>query len=245
MRIARVALVGLLAVGATAPLTAQQSYSSSNVPTTSNGFGAIPGGGWVVGQSFTATNTTLASFGFYAASNWSGIATFQAFLFGMSGSSLVGSPVYASSVMNYGSISTGWFDFLTGGVGLSSGSVYMALLAPVSVASGLAVMDLGTETSNPYTGGAAYTWAGLPLNPSDLTTASWTTLAALTQVTGHDLAFRVDYASEVTTEGGPEVDPFNNDLPTTTTPEPATVVLMGTGLIGLVGAGRIRRKRQG
>jgi len=234
-------LTGLLAVAVSAPLAAQQDYASTNTPTTSNGFGAFPGNGYVVGQSFTATGSSLASFGFYAASNWSGNATFQAFLFGMSGSSLVGSPVYASSVMNYTSISTGWFDFFTGGVGLSSGSVYMALLAPVSVSSGMAVMDLGTESGNPYTGEAAYTWAGLPLNPADLTTASWTTLAALTQVTGHDLALRVGYDIQT----GPEVDPFDNDPTTTTTPEPASVILMATGLIGLVGAGRVRRKRQG
>src|SRR5262245_53900875 len=145
MRITRFAIIGLLATAAVTPLAAQQNYSSSTTPTTSNGFGAWPGGGWIVGQSFTATGSGLSAFGFYAASNWSGTGTLQAFLFAMSGSSLTGSALYASSVMNYTSVTTGWLDFFTGGTSLSAGSVYMALLAPVSVSGGLAVMDVGTE----------------------------------------------------------------------------------------------------
>src|SRR5258706_16436073 len=86
MRVPPLVVITLLAVGALHPLAAQQNYYSSTAPTTSAGSGAFPGQGWVVGQSFTAAGSTLSEFGFYAASNWSGNAIFQALLFGMSGS---------------------------------------------------------------------------------------------------------------------------------------------------------------
>jgi hypothetical protein len=242
MRVTRLVTIGLLVVGAMQPLAAQQDYSSSTTPTTSAGSGASPGQGWVVGQSFTATGSTLAAFGFYAASNWSGSATFQAFLFEMSGSALVGSALYSSPLLSYTSITTGWFDFLLGGTGLTPGGVYMALLAPVAVSGDLAVMDLGTESGDAYAGGAgAYTWGTLPFTESALHAASWNALGSLTGKPGHDFALRLDYTAD---------DPWNTagltdlSVPITINPEPGSIALLATGLLGLVGASRLLRKRR-
>ncbi len=243
MRVSRIAFIGLLVAGAFQPLAAQQSYSSSSTPTSSTGWGSSAAGGSVIGQSFTASGNTLNAFGFYAASNWSGNGMFQAFLFGMSGSSLTGSALYTSSALNYTSITTGWFDFFTGGLGLTSGNVYMAILAPVSVTSGSTVMDLGIEAGDVYAGaGGAFSWTSLPATEAGLVGASWLGLNVFQGM--DDFALRLDYASAETQPFGPEVDPFDENFPTTTTPEPASLALVATGLIGLVGAGRVRRKRK-
>lgn len=240
MRVSRMVLLGLLAVAASGPLAAQQSYSGSSTPTSSTGWSSSAAGGSVIGQSFTASGSTLNAFGFYAASNWTGNGMFQAFLFGMSGSSLTGSALYTSSALNYSAITTGWFDFFTGGLGLSAGNVYMAILAPVSVNSGSTVMDLGIEAGDVYAGsGGAFSWTSLPATEQGLVGASWLGLNVFRGM--DDFALRLDYAAA----SPQQLVPLNEDFPTTTTPEPASVVLMATGLIGLMGAGRMRRKRLG
>ncbi len=235
MRLTRLVIIGLLTAGAMHPLAAQQSYYGSTTPTSSAGSGAFPGQGWVVGQSFTAAGSTLSEFGFYAASNWSGNATFQALLYKLSGSAVVGSALYSSPLLSYTSVTTGWLDFLTGGTSLTTGDVYIALLAPVSVTGGIAVMDVGTEAGDAYAGGAgAYSWATLPLTDAALHSASWNPLGSLTGKPGHDFALRVDYQWQ-----GDVLTEF-----VVTTPEPGSIALVATGLIALVGAGHLRRKRQ-
>ena len=238
MRATRFAVIGLLAVAALKPLSAQQNYSSSTVPTTSAGSGAWPGQGWLVGQSFTATGSSLSEFGFYAASNWSGTATFQALLFGMSGSSVIGSLLYSSPILSYTSVTTGWLDFLTGGVSLTAGNVYMALLAPVSVSGGLAVMDVGTESGDAYAGGAgAYSWATLPVTEGALHGATWNPLGNLTGKPGQDFALRLQYGEN----GGWQTAVLTELV---VTPEPSSIVLVATGLLALIGAARWSRKRK-
>jgi len=244
MRFSRFAVIGLLVAGAFQPLAAQQDYSSSTTPTSSTGWSSSAAGGSVIGQSFTASGNTLNAFGFYAASNWTGNGMFQAFLFGMSGSSLTGSALYTSSALNYTSISTGWFDFFTGGLGLTAGNVYMAILAPVSVTSGSTVMDLGIEAGDVYAGsGGAFSWSTLPATEAGLVGGSWLNLNVFQGM--DDFALRLDYEPAGPQQLTPLGDPGLDDFPTTTTPEPASMALVATGLIGLVGAGRVRRKRQG
>jgi hypothetical protein len=238
MRATRFAVIGLLAVAALKPLSAQQNYSSSTAPTTSAGSGAWPGLGYVVGQSFTASGSSLYEFGFYAASNWSGNATFQALLFAMSGPAVVGSALYSSPLLSYTSVTTGWLDFLTGSVSLTPGNVYMALLAPVSVTGGLAVMDVGTESGDAYPGGSGgYTYGGLPFTESALHGATWTSLGSLTGKPGQDFALRLQYG-----EGGGWQAAELDEL--VVTPEPSSIALVATGLLALVGAARWSRKRK-
>lgn len=250
MRVSRIALMALLAAAAAQPAAAQQDYASTATPTGAKSNVAFSGGGYVVGQTFAATDNILDAFGFYASSSWSGDATFQAYLFGTSGSSLSGSALYTSSVLSYSSITTGWFDFFTGGVSLSAGNVYMAILAPVSVTSGVGTMNLGT-VGNAYAGDGLSTWSNMPTSEATLQSVSWwSTLGSQTGVSGNDYALRTGYGSQTTqqltllSQDPGEEDPFG-DLSTTSAPEPATIVLMGTGLIGLVGASRMRRKRLG
>lgn len=233
MQATRIASLGIIMAAAVTPLAAQQDWDDLSAPGTSFGAGAEPASGFLVGQTFLASGSTLDAFGFYAASNWSGNATFQAFLFGMTGNAVTGSALYASAPMAYGSITTGWFDFFTGGVGLTPGQVYMAILAPTTVSSGVAIMDIGAHLGDLYPGMGAYSmWATWPLDDAQLQGGTWNAMPG-------DYALRLAYAEETFDLQGAELD----NLPTTTTPEPATLALLATGLVGLGAAARARRRR--
>lgn len=207
---------------------AQQLVTTSDPPSGAFYFGTDAFTHYAAGQTFVSLGNQLLSFGFYAFGPWTVLGSFQAQIFAWNGSAVTGSALYASSPFAPVT-SSGWIDFSAGGVGLNSGSSYLALISMATNTTPAGCpncyWNLGRDLQNPYAGGhdVFTTFLTSPPSLSDVQTAVWNTLTQAAPGNDQDFAFRATF--------------------TTVTPEPGSIVLLATGLVGIGLVMRRRRRR--
>lgn len=190
------------------------------------------GTGWYldVGQSFVAGGAYLTSFSFWLgpafAQNFtpgvgdptSGVE-FIPYVMAWDGTNVVGSALFQGAAVDVqGLTSYQEYDFSTGSLSLSPGAVYVAVLQ--------AVND-GTHTGNVKVG-SGFTGSGAVAdNKQGQSVKPLTDDWAITNA-GLSTTFAASFSN----------------TPVTATPEPATLMLLATGMAGVFGTSRFRRPRR-
>ncbi|MGI9089765.1 MAG: PEP-CTERM sorting domain-containing protein [Gemmatimonadaceae bacterium] len=218
---------------AAAPLAAQSSISIAPTGDPLNGFGKPSIA--TFGQTFTApTGSVLQSFQFYLANDADdggngGFLNFRGYV--MAWDAVNGhatGPVLFSSVARTGNpldtYSTAFSTFgIPGGTTLNPGGAYVAFLS----ASGLAPTGNPAFAFENMEAGAAYAGGQWVYNDNGDDFASLSTTTWNNAFGDQDAAFNAQF-----TQAG-----------VTTAPEPSELVLMVSGLSGLAGIVRLRRRR--
>lgn len=167
-----------------------------------------------IGQTFTAPNAYMIDFSFWLEES---TLPFKAYVYEWdAGASATGDPLFASDVLTVPSGAGGYIEVnVPTGLSLTTGSTYVAFFSTYWLTP--IVLSSKMEMSYPYQaypdGQVVFLFNGDPA------AATWNDGPA-------DLHFEMNFAAQA-----PVV-----------TPEPATILLLGTGLTALAAAARRRRK---
>ena len=226
-------IAALVVLGAAAgTVSAQQINNPASGPTVFvSPFGGGAGAGSDYGQTFTTpvgfNRLDQFSFMFGGAGSPDNGANllFSAYITTFNGNNTAGTVLFQSAVTAGVSGNTlRSFVFNTGGIAVTAGTKYFAFVdASPYVAGGGAAAYMGTDyVATPYAGGEFCYNNGINGNFSNTQTVPWTCGKS-------DIAFTATFSNRAVVA----------------TPEPATLGLMGTGLIGIIGFARRKRNAIG
>lgn len=227
----RSSVVAVIATGVISGAMTPSRLAAQNIEPSGPPIAAFTnvGLGWYadVGQTFLAGGSYMNSFSFWfgsSAQNWlggsglSGVALIP-YIMAWDGDNVVGNPLFqGTTTVVSGLTEFQRFDFSTGDLALSPNTTYIAFVQAVN--DGVHTGNVGVGFSDVSgTGAVANNLQGSPADPL---TQPW-------DIT--DAGLSVTFAAS-----------FSN-TPVTATPEPATLMLVATGVAGLAGSARFRRKR--